>query len=256
MGEGKLHIIYTDGSSGGGSSHGNMGDIGSWAFVELDTAYWMTSMADKVNPFENIPQDGVRVQRKSGYVYGTTNNRMEMQAIINAVRSLPIGSRVRVHSDSGYCVDGYNHPSYLKKWIYNGWRTSKKQPVENRDLWEQFLQIGNDYDIQLTLIKGHKKDSNKIHSYWNEMCDHMCTDMRLIAVGRYEDRDVQIPMICPDGCRFMGQIMDQDGMCHRCPVMLCKNDNPVIPFNEFNNEWLIEWDKFFRGEIKKPILEG
>jgi ribonuclease HI len=238
MDKSKLHIIYTDGSSGGGSSHGN-GDIGSWAFIELDR--------DEL--------DGEQIQRKSGYVYGTTNNRMEMQAIINGVRSLPFGSMVSVFSDSGYCVDGYNNPSYLKKWIQNGWRTSKKLPVENKDLWLEFIEIDKLYNIQMTRIRGHKKDPNKIHSHWNEECDHMCTDMRLLAVNKFTDRNVQIPMECPTDCKFSGQLMDQGGYCYSCPVILCKDPDPLVSFGEYRDDWLIEWDKFFKGEIEKPILK-
>jgi len=238
MGENKLHIMYTDGSSGGGSSHGNIGDVGSWAYIELN----------------DDTMDGGQIQRESGYVYNTTNNRMEMQAIINAINSLPHGSKVRLFSDSGYCVNGFHHPSYLKKWVYNGWRTSKKQSVENRDLWEKFLEFDKTHDVQLVLIRGHKKDPNKTHAHWNDICDKICTEMRNMAVDRYIDRNVQIPMECPDGCPFTGQLMDQGGYCYRCPVILCKNPDPCVPFDEYRNDWLVEWDKFFKGEIKVPIL--
>jgi len=239
MGERKLHVMYTDGSSGGGTSHGSVGDIGSWAFIELDV--------DEM--------DAKQIQKKSGYVYGTTNNRMEMQAILNAVKSLPIGSKVRVFSDSGYCVDGYNHPSYLKKWMHNGWINSKKQPVENRDMWEQFIDVGAQYDMQLIRVRGHKKDPNKIHAKWNDVCDKMCTNMRLMATNKYNEYGVQIPYDCPTDCPFTGQLMDQGGYCYRCPVILCKDPDPCVPFDDYRDDWLSEWDKFFKGEIKAPILK-
>jgi ribonuclease HI len=235
------HIIYTDG--------GCYQDIGAWAYVEIARTF------DE----EGTALDGRRIsgygRRISGYVYNTTNNRMEMQAIINAVHSLPAGSKVKIFSDSGYCVTGHNDPAYLKKWMYNGWKTSKKDPVENRDLWEEFIKIDMMYDVQYILIKGHSKDKNSIHKKWNDMCDQMCTQMREYATNRYTTHGVMIPHECPDNCRFHDQLGDQGGICYRCPVILCSDPDPVVPFGEYNHGWMIEWNKFFKGEVVAPILQ-
>jgi ribonuclease HI len=114
----------------------------------------------------------------SGVVLDTTNNRMEMQAIIEAISSQPEGSRLRIFSDSGYVVTGFTHPSYLKKWMYNGWKTSNNNPVGNKDLWEKLIELNNRYNIQFVLIKGHNKNTNRVHNHFNHIVDMMCTRER------------------------------------------------------------------------------
>lgn len=97
-----------------------------------------------------------------------------MLAILNALLSGGTDT-LEIYSDSGYVVKGYNDPSYLDKWIANGWRTSTKKPVLNQDLWEQFVSLPWSCKFHLNLIKGHKKDSNPVHSFWNDICDQVCT---------------------------------------------------------------------------------
>ena len=114
------------------------------------------------------------------FVADTTNNRTEMLAILEGVdyadkHLLDPDSILEIFSDSGYVVKGYSDPSYLDKWIQNGWKTSTKKPVLNRDLWERFLSIPWRINFHLNLIKGHRKDSNPIHSFWNDICDQACT---------------------------------------------------------------------------------
>lgn len=114
-----------------------------------------------------------------GFVGDTTNNRTEMLAILNGIKFIDSHSEqtpfIEVFSDSGYVVKGYNDPSYLNKWKQNGWITSTKKPVLNKDLWEQFLAIPWSVRFNLNLIRGHKKDSNPIHAFWNDICDQACT---------------------------------------------------------------------------------
>lgn len=97
-----------------------------------------------------------------------------MLAVLNAI-SLVDGELLEIYSDSGYVVKGYNDPSYLDKWIANGWKTSTKKPVLNQDLWEQFVSIPWEKKFHLNLIKGHNKDRNPIHAFWNDICDQVCT---------------------------------------------------------------------------------
>ena len=75
----------------------------------------------------------------SGFEDDTTNNRMELYSIIAALRSLKEPCRVRLFSDSAYAVNAFNQ-HWINGWQRNGWRTAKKQPVENQDLWELLLE--------------------------------------------------------------------------------------------------------------------
>lgn len=111
-----------------------------------------------------------------GYLDSTTNNRTEMLAIINAIKTIcETGTTVNIISDSGYVVKGYTDPAYLDKWVANGWKTSNKKPVMNQDLWEEMLKLGWSNAFYFTHIRGHKKDKNHLHAYWNDIVDKCCT---------------------------------------------------------------------------------
>ena len=126
-----IHEFYTDGG-------GNTGN-GTWAFINT-----------------KCPSTVI-----IGYEPDTTNNRMELTAVIEAIKSAPAGSIVHIFTDSGYVQNGYT------KWVRNKWRL--KQPFKNQDLWEQMLILGILYDIRFTLIPGH----NGIE--FNEIVDAACT---------------------------------------------------------------------------------
>lgn len=127
-----------------------------------------------------------QIDGRSGVAYDTTNNRMEMQAVINAILSTPKGSRLRIFSDSGYVVNGFTLPTHLKKWVNSGWKNSKHEPVANPDLWLMLHSISQFYDINLVLIKGHGKNRNPEHNYWNGVVDKMCTE-EMQKMMRVED---------------------------------------------------------------------
>jgi ribonuclease HI len=86
----------------------------------------------------------------------TTNNRMEMQAAIEALNALKKPSRVRLHTDSTYLKDG------LTKWIHgwkrNGWKTAAKKPVKNKDLWQALQEATARHEIEWIWVKGHAGD--------------------------------------------------------------------------------------------------
>lgn len=85
----------------------------------------------------------------------TTNNRMEMKALIFALKALKKeGLEVQVFSDSAYLVNCFEKKWYVN-WQKNGWKNSKKQPVENKDLWEMLLEEVNKHTIEFFKIKGH-----------------------------------------------------------------------------------------------------
>jgi len=92
-------------------------------------------------------------------IYGgepnTTNNRMELTALIEALAALTkTGYCVRVFSDSSYLINCLRKRWY-EKWKVNGWLNANKKPVENRDLWEKLLAFLPDYEFRFYLIKGH-----------------------------------------------------------------------------------------------------
>lgn len=149
--------IYTDGGCHNTDVSGMLGR-GSWAFVEF---------AD----------DNDLVEVRCGGLIDTTNNRTEMLAVINAIKFHPEHTPLNIISDSGYLVKGYNHPAYLDAWIKRGWRTSTGDEVKNQDLWQELIALTYRYPIKFQLIKGHDKDPNPVHAYWNSIVDKACTHM-------------------------------------------------------------------------------
>lgn len=146
--------IYTDGGCHNESGH--LKGIGAWAFVVQD---------------ENSDDVEVYAQR----VTDTTNNRTEMMAVINAISFCETRSAVHIISDSGYVVKGYTDPAYLDRWVSNGWRTSNNKQVSNIDLWQKILNLSYHHQLRFTHIRGHMKDKNPTHAYWNQIVDRACT---------------------------------------------------------------------------------
>jgi len=101
----------------------------------------------------------------SGCRPDTTNNRMELMAVIEALRLLNRPSKVRIFSDSNYVVKGMT--VWLPGWIRRKWVNSKKQSVSNRDLWEQLMKVSRPHEIEWTWIRGHEGHQE------NERCDEL-----------------------------------------------------------------------------------
>ncbi len=95
----------------------------------------------------------------------TTNNRMELTAVIKALEALTRPCQVRVTTDSQYVKNGIN--SWIKGWKRNGWRTSSKQPVKNVDLWQELDQQVAQHQVEWAWVKGH---SGHVQ---NEMADQL-----------------------------------------------------------------------------------
>lgn len=152
-------VIYTDGGCHNGKDDPMYG-IGSYAWlqpVDMSQGY---------------------VDVYGYYVTNTTNNKTEMMAVISAIND-NINSNIHIISDSGYLVKGMNDPAYLDKWIANGWRLSNKEPVKNRELWEELKRLSWCTGIIFEMIKGHNKDKNITHAFWNDICDKACTHIML-----------------------------------------------------------------------------
>lgn len=101
----------------------------------------------------------------SGCERQTTNNRMEMTAVIEALRQLKRPSKIRITTDSNYLVKGMTQ--WLPGWIRKNWVNSQKKPVLNRDLWEILIELCRGHDVEWRWIKGHAGHEE------NERCDEL-----------------------------------------------------------------------------------
>lgn len=119
--------IWTD-----GACQGNPGP-GGWAYV--------------------IVHDGTHTSA-SGYEPSTTNNIMELRAVIEALTALTQPSTARIHLDSRYIQRAFTD-GWLRNWQQNGWRTRAKQPVKNRHLWEALLLKAGLHRCEWVWIPGH-----------------------------------------------------------------------------------------------------
>lgn len=83
----------------------------------------------------------------------TTNNRMELLAVIRALESLKNISEIRLHTDSQYVQKGMTE--WIDGWIKRGWRTASKEPVKNADLWQQLQKLAQPHKINWIWVRGH-----------------------------------------------------------------------------------------------------
>jgi ribonuclease HI len=111
---------------------------------------------------------GQHIKEMSGAEPNTTNNRMELQAAIEALSILKEPCKVTLYSDSAYLVNCFKQGWY-KGWLKNGWKNSKGQPVENQDLWKELLRLMEIHQVEYVKVKGHS--DNK----WNNRCDELAT---------------------------------------------------------------------------------
>ena len=121
--------IYTD-----GSCLENPGN-GGWAAIIID--------------------DGKKTQIK-GSKKNTTNKQMELLAPIEALKQIPKGSKVQIFTDSKYVKSGITE--WIHNWKKNGWKTSDKQPVKNKELWEELDLLANQFEISWNWVKAHSTD--------------------------------------------------------------------------------------------------
>ena len=109
----------------------------------------------------------------SGGAPATTNNRMELTAVIEALRALNSSCEVALHTDSRYVIDG------ITKWIFgwqkNGWKNAAKKPVLNIDLWLALIEAKRDHKVSWHWVKGHSGHPE------NERADKLASDAALTA---------------------------------------------------------------------------
>ena len=121
--------IYTD-----GSCIGNPGQ-GGWAAIILD--------------------EGKKTEIK-GSKKDTTNNQMELLAPIEALKKIPKGSKVQIFTDSKYVKSGITE--WIHNWKKNGWRTTNKKEVSNKELWTELDQLNSEFEISWNWVKAHSTD--------------------------------------------------------------------------------------------------
>ena len=110
-----------------------------------------------------------KVLELSGYMPETTNNRMEVFAVIKAIEALKQPCMITIYSDSSYLVNAFNQ-HWIDNWQKNGWKTTERKPVENQDLWKYLLMIQKEHEVVFKKVKGHS--NNK----WNNRCDELATN--------------------------------------------------------------------------------
>ncbi|MFN7115104.1 MAG: ribonuclease HI [Alphaproteobacteria bacterium] len=96
---------------------------------------------------------GAHEKELGGGAENTTNNRMEMMAVIEGLTALSSECHVTLHTDSKYVMDGIT--KYMTNWKRNGWRTADKKEVKNRDLWERIDALLQTHDVRWVWVKGH-----------------------------------------------------------------------------------------------------
>lgn len=120
-------IIYTDGACSGNPGPGGWGALLIWNGEEKEL---------------------------TGGAPDSTNNRMEMRAVIEALKALKRPCRVKIHSDSALIVNAFKQ-DWISNWVKRGWKKSNKKPVENQDLWKEMLEAMDDHAVSWIKVKGH-----------------------------------------------------------------------------------------------------
>ena len=138
----KKVVIYTD-----GACSGNPG-IGGWGAILI------------YNNTEKLC---------AGYDKLTTNNRMEVFAVIMALKNLKESCEVEVYTDSSYVADAFNK-DWITQWQMSKWRTAGKKEVKNQDLWKQLLAEIEKHKVKFIKVKGHADNE------FNNRCDKMARE--------------------------------------------------------------------------------
>ena len=140
--------IYTDGACSG---NGKSDATGGWGYIILGLKLF-----------------AIQGQGKEP---STTNQRMELQAAIEALKrieKISFADSITLYTDSAYLSNCWKQ-NWWRTWISNGWRNSKKEPVANKDLWEQLVPWFDNVNFSIEKVKGHSGDK------YNEIVDKLAT---------------------------------------------------------------------------------
>lgn len=132
-------IIYTDGACSGNPGPGGWGSILMFKDVKKEI---------------------------SGGMKNTTNNVMEITAVIEALKCLKIECDVQVYSDSAYVVNAFNQ-GWIYNWIKKNWKTAGGEPVKNKELWQELYDLTKKHKVEFIKVKGHADNE------FNNRCDEM-----------------------------------------------------------------------------------
>ena len=114
----------------------------------------------------------------SGGEADTTNNRMELMAVIEGLRALKRPCKVDIYSDSAYVVNAFGQ-NWLDKWTRNGWKNSAKAEVANSDLWKELLSLTTMHNVTFHKVKGHADNE------FNNRCDELAVkEWKKISEGK------------------------------------------------------------------------
>ncbi|MBR2785196.1 MAG: ribonuclease HI [Clostridia bacterium] len=140
----KKVVLYTDGACSGNPGPGGYGAVLIYGGVEKEIF---------------------------GGEKSTTNNKMEMMAVIKGLEALKEPCEVEVYSDSAYIVNAIEQ-GWIESWRKNGWRKADKKPVKNVDLWEKLLELMDKHKVIFNKVKGHADDE------YNNRCDRIAVRER------------------------------------------------------------------------------
>lgn len=140
----KKVVLYTDGACSGNPGPGGYGAVLIYGGVEKEIF---------------------------GGEKSTTNNKMEMMAVIKGLEALKEPCEVEVYSDSAYIVNAIEQ-GWIDSWKKNGWRKADKKPVKNVDLWEKLLELMEKHSVTFNKVKGHADDE------YNNRCDRIAVRER------------------------------------------------------------------------------
>lgn len=143
-------ILYTD-----GACSGNPG-IGGWGCVLKSDKYSLK-------------------KEFSGVAVDTTNNKMELTAVIEGLKKLKMSCYVEIYSDSAYVVNAFEL-GWVKNWIANSWKTADKKEVKNVELWQELLELCSKHKVSWFKVKGHADNE------YNNRCDYLATH----AISQYK----------------------------------------------------------------------
>lgn len=104
----------------------------------------------------------------SGANSNTTNNIMEITAVLEALKLLKEECNVEIYSDSAYVVNAFNQ-GWIYNWQKNNWKTASKDPVKNRELWEELYGLVKKHNVKFIKVKGHSDNE------YNNRCDFLAT---------------------------------------------------------------------------------
>lgn len=124
-------------------------------------------------------EDGMIIDEKTGYEPYSTNNRMELTALLSALENADTiestNTKVTIYTDSAYVANAFNDRWYAK-WMKNGWKTADKQDVKNQDLWLRlvalYIKLKDKLQLEIVKVPAHKNNE------WNNYVDLLAQKSR------------------------------------------------------------------------------